>query len=312
MTVPTTRRRALLAGGAGIAALATGGIWLTTGGLKSSAAVVAVPSPIPSPSPSTTPSPAASQTAAVPRQGGQAAVAEQSIDQPAGALVKINATGWHSWALMERSTGKIIGSSNLAQTNMTASMIKAWIAADYLRRADQAGITPSSTRMTQLRTMIRDSANEPATAIYAELGRAASIRRLISICRLTDSSPGDSWSSTRLSARDTCRIANCIGNGTAAGPKWTNWLIGEMRAVRGMGNFGIRKAFPSAEQARIAIKNGWVTRDATHEWNVNGMALSDKWTMAVLTRYSTNLPYSHGAQIAQSVAAQLRTNTTLV
>ena len=68
------------------------------------------------------------------------------------------------------------------------------------------------------------------------------------------------WSRTRLSARDTARLGACIDDGRAAGPKWTKWLLNEMRLVRGVGDFGIRKAFPAAEQKTIAIKNGWIDR----------------------------------------------------
>ena len=39
-----------------------------------------------------------------------------------------------SWALMDRETGKISGSPNMAATNSTESMIKAWIVSDYLRQ----------------------------------------------------------------------------------------------------------------------------------------------------------------------------------
>jgi hypothetical protein len=85
-----------------------------------------------------------------------------------------------------------------------------------------------------------------------------------------------------------------------------------MRAVRGAGNFGIRKAFPADVQGKIAIKNGWVTRSATNEWNINCMAIHDTWTMSVLTRYKTTLGMNHGADIARQIANLLRENTSLV
>jgi hypothetical protein len=214
---------------------------------------------------------------------------------------------------MNRQTGTIVGSRNWNQTNMTASMIKAWLAADYLRRAAENGQQPSAARMNEIKTMIRDSANGPASTLWTELGKSQTIARMISICRLTDSKAGDGWSTTRLSARDTCRIAHAIGTGAAAGPTWTDYLINEMRAVRGTGNFGIRRAFPSGEQSRIAIKNGWVDRQATQEWNVNCMALGGTWTMAVLTRFRYTGPdWSPGAAIAKSVATQLRARTNLI
>ena len=228
----------------------------------------------------------------------------------APATVKIDATGWWSWALLDTRTGKISGSANKDETNPTASMIKAWIGADFLRRSADAGETPSDARMQQLRVMIRDSDNNAAQTLYEVNGGSASIKRLISICDLTDSSPSPAggWSRTALSAQDTARMGQCIEDGRAAGPKWTNWLLDEMRAVRGVGNFGIRKAFPADVQKTIAIKNGWVDRTAEQKYTVNCLAIGDGWTMSVETRYPINLGYTYGAKICEDVARQLRTD----
>lgn len=228
----------------------------------------------------------------------------------APASVKIDKDGWWNWALMDTRTGKISGSANMDETNPTASMIKAWIGADFLRRATEKGDTPSDSRMNQVSIMIRDSDNTAAQTLYEVNGGTASIKRLISICDLTDSSPAadGGWSRTALSARDTARMGACIADGRAAGPKWTKWLLGEMRAVRGVGNFGIRKAFPAAEQKTIAVKNGWVDRTREQKYTVNCLAIGDGWTMAVETRYAINLGYTYGAKICEDVARQLRTD----
>ncbi|GAA4169279.1 hypothetical protein GCM10022251_61450 [Phytohabitans flavus] len=221
--------------------------------------------------------------------------------------VTIKASGWWSWAMIDRRTGKIYGSSNMSETNTTASLIKSWIGADYLRRAAESGQTPSAARMQQLTIMIRDSDNEAAQSLWEAVGGSASIGRLIKTCKLTDSSGyKNMWSNTRLSPRDTARLGVCIADGRAAGPKWTKWLLSEMRAVRGVGDFGIRKAFPASTQKSIAIKNGWVTRDALGEWHVNCLAIGDGWTMGVMTRYPVSLGYEYGAKICRDVASQLK------
>src|SRR3954464_1572399 len=134
--------------------------------------------------------------------------------------------------------------------------------------------------------MIRDSDNNAGQTIYKANGGTASIRRLISTCKLTDSTavPGE-WGTTRVSARDTVRMADCIGSGRAAGAKWTPWVLDMMRTVRGVGDFGIRDALPDATAAKVAIKNGWLLRDEDHNWHVSCMAIGDTWTMSVLQRY---------------------------
>jgi hypothetical protein len=181
-------------------------------------------------------------------------------------------------------------------------MIKSWIAADFLR----TNPNPSQARLDQIRIMIRDSNNEVAEELFGVIGRAKAISRLISICKLTDShAVRGSWSNTTVSARDTARMAACIGDGRAAGPKWTKWLLTEMRNVRGFGDFGIRKALPPAIAKQTAIKNGWLLRDTDGNWHIACLAIGDGWTLGVLVRYPGSLGVNHGTNICKSVAAQL-------
>lgn len=222
--------------------------------------------------------------------------------------VELKTDGWWSWALLDTRTGEISGSANRDETSTTASMIKAWLGADYLRRTAEAGDEPSDARLDQLRIMIRDSDNGTAQNFFNLNGGTASTERLIKICGLTDSGPAKDggWSGTTLSPQDAARMGACIADGRAAGPEWTGWLLDEMRAVRGLGDFGIRKAFPTSVQKSIAIKNGWVDRTAEQEYHVNCLAIGDGWTMAVMVKYSINLGFEPGAKMCQEVAQQLR------
>ncbi|WBB77977.1 hypothetical protein O7606_17140 [Micromonospora sp. WMMD882] len=226
--------------------------------------------------------------------------------------VDLDAEGWWSWSLLDTRTGQLSGSDNMAETNTTASLIKAWIVADYLRRADAAGKTVSEAKLADATKIIRDSDNTRAEQFYRSIGGKASIQRLVSTCKLTDSGPAadGGWSRTNLSARDTARMGACIADGRAAGPEWTDWLIKEMKLVRGAGDFGIRKAFPAAEQKQIAIKNGWVDRTREQEIHVNCLAIGDGWTMGVMVRYPIALGYDYGMDNCQKVAEQLHAAAT--
>lgn len=230
---------------------------------------------------------------------GAAAVPGQELD--------LDIKGWYAWSVLDKRTGEIIGSKNMAQTSTTASMIKSWIVADYLRRADAAGQTPSDAKLADATRIIRDSDNTRAEQFYNSVGRSASIKRLISICKLTDSKPAadGGWSRTNLSPRDTARLGLCISDGRAAGPKWTKWLLNEMRLVRGTGDFGIRKAFPAAERKTIAIKNGWIDRTREQEMHVNCLAIGDTWTMGVMVRYPIGMGYEYGMKNCQKITEAL-------
>ncbi len=230
------------------------------------------------------------------------------------APVTVDTAGFLSWALLDRRTGEIVGSENMTATSTTASMVKPWIAADYLRRLDEQGQTPSEARLADLTAMIRDSDNNAAERIYELNGKTDSIRRMIELCGLTESAatPGF-WSTTRVSARDTVRLAHCLADGRAAGPKWTGWVLDQMRGVRGDGDFGIRKALPAAEASQVAVKNGWLLRDDDGLWHVSCLAVATDWAMAVLQRYPSqgnyNGDFAHTQLVCQQVAEQLRTTS---
>jgi hypothetical protein len=209
------------------------------------------------------------------------------------------------WALFDQRARTISGSGNMATTSTTASMVKVWLAADYLRLTAESGGEPSPSRLDELTLMVRDSDNEIAEELFEELGEHESIERLVATCGLLDARVvPNQWSGTQLSPRDTALLGVCIEDGRAAGPRWTPWLLDEMRAVRGMGDFGIRDALPADQRSTVAIKNGWVIRDSQDAWHVSCLAIGDGWTMGVMVRYPAELGQEHGAEACRSLAAE--------
>lgn len=220
--------------------------------------------------------------------------------------VYVDSAGFLSWALLDRHTGQISGSANLSAPSDTMSMVKSWIAADYLRLAAEQGVTPSPAELGRLTIMIRDSDNAAAQAFFRQLGRRASIERLIQICGLTESEPYRNWwSNTTVSARDTVRLGACLADGRAAGPRWTPWLLGEMRQVRGAGDFGVRTALPDRLAETVAIKNGWLLRDEDRLWHISCLAIGDGWILGVLARYPGRLGFGYGTQLCRKVGEQV-------
>ncbi|WP_089154560.1 hypothetical protein [Micromonospora sp. NBS 11-29] len=223
-------------------------------------------------------------------------------------LDDLDLKGWYAWSVLDKRTGKIIGSANMGETSTTASLIKSWVVADYLRRSAESGKTPSDAKLADATMIIRDSDNTRAQEFYKSVGGANSIKRLITMCGLTDSKVADDggWSRTLLSPRDTARLGLCIDDGRAAGPKWTKWLLNEMRLVRGSGDFGIRKAFPAAERKKIAIKNGWIDRQEEKEYHVNCLAVGDTWTMGVMVRSPFSLGgWEYGMNACEKITEAL-------
>ncbi|KAB1944872.1 hypothetical protein F8271_08655 [Micromonospora sp. ALFpr18c] len=238
-----------------------------------------------------------------------------------------------SWALMDRKTGKISGSSNMTSTSSTESMIKAWIVSDYLRQLGDR--EPPAALKEAARLAIIDSDDVAANKIHAAAGGSykpstsstpdAVIQRAITICGLTDTKRGNVapytgyWSFTRMSPRDAVRLGDCIADGKAAGPKWTKWVLDQMSEVRGSvkeqkktsggGRWGIIDGLPKSitAQGPVSIKNGWTPIAYDSNWHVNCLAVNGKWSLAVMVRYPLRSGLNYGAQVCSSVATQLVT-----
>ncbi|MEU1588734.1 hypothetical protein [Micromonospora sp. NPDC005710] len=254
----------------------------------------------------------------------------------AAGPVSVSFTGeFFSWALLDRKTGKISGSPNMTATSSTESMIKAWIVSDYLR---QLGNKEPSTAMKEAaRVAIIDSDDGAANKVYAAAGGSYKpstssvpdpvIQRAIKICGLTDTKRGNVkpytgfWSFTRMSPRDAARVGDCIADGKAAGPKWTKWVLDQMTKVRGTtakkdqksssggGRWGIIDGLPKSitAQGPVSIKNGWTPIYGDGDWHVNCLAVTGKWSLAVMLRYPIRTGLDYGAKVCASVATQLVT-----
>jgi Beta-lactamase enzyme family len=229
--------------------------------------------------------------------------------QPAPPLlspgpVDVQVQGFFAWALLDRNTNTITGSANYTSaTSSTESMIKAWISSDYLRQLGNA--QPPGDKLALLTRMIRDSDDNAAEIIYDLDGSDAVAQRMIKICGLTETSIFDDWwSRTQVSARDAVRLGACVADGRAAGPKWTGWILNEMRQVRGEGRFGIIDALQPDVASRTSIKNGWTI--VGDDWHLNCLAIVDQYVLAVLTRYPSELGVRYGAGVCRDIATQLQ------
>ena len=217
---------------------------------------------------------------------------------------------WYSWSYVDLRTGNQYSSSNGSQNSVTASMIKAWLGADYLRKFPD----PSTDWLSTISTMVRDSDNNAASRIYNAIGgEKAMLGDLQTVCGIKGPyiSGQYGWGSTFTSAKDAAAIGACIANRQVASDKWTRWLLDEMRQIRGEGDFGIRFAFPEPLRSTIATKNGWVSVNGT--WYLNCLGIADgEWVLVVETKLPETADraadIARGSQACIDVAKQVIPN----
>lgn len=283
-------RRMLLGGAVGL--LAGGGGLVTYAALKRPEWNASPPMPTPAPQASKSPEPPPFDLSKV---------------NPA-KLVSVETQAWFSWALMDRRNGAVIGSANFHETNRACSMIKSWIAADYLGQKPN----PSKERLADIEIMIRDSDSVSADRLMNEIKRLPSFTRMKDLCKTADFVPRNTWSEAVVSAHDMCRVGDTIAKGAVANPQWTEHVLTLMRTVR-RGTWGVRESFPAEQHATIAIKNGWDTTMDAGTYHANCLAVSQRWVMVALTRYPLKLSAkeTYGAEVAKSISSQLLQSSEL-
>lgn len=274
------------------------------------------------------PSPPASAAPTPSVSSAPSAVGQPALRVPAEGIKTPSGFSQVGWALLDRSTGQLLGGSANAATatNYTESMIKPWIAADYLSTTVAAGGEPSQYDLSQLRSMIIHSDNAIADHYYDLDGQDAVMQRLNQVCGLHATiAISGWWSYTTMTPDDAVRYGECLADGTAAGA-YTDDLLAWMRDVTGSvtdqqpdattggGRWGIIDALPPALAAQTAIKNGWEPEATGHEWHVNCLAILPGQVLSVMVRYPWTSPdgdwqdadnLATGAQGCRDVTAQL-------
>lgn len=284
------------------------------------AAAAAEPSPTAGPSPTASPTPTATPTAdplAAPASSARTspAPAPKPVDTLATAGARARkitdkTEDWASFTLLDRKSGKVVGDGRSTQVTFTESTVKAWLAADLLATRARQGTSLTPYETARMTSMIRESDDNAAAVIWRWLGADASIRDMITTCRLQDTTVYPSWwSKTEISSRDLARLGDCIipGKGKLLSPQVGAPLVKLMRSVDVSNAFGIQQASPAGKGVRIAVKNGW-TEHGTGQWNVNCLGIwgpGSRWVLAVTTRFPIANGLGYGADVCRRITTAL-------
>ena len=202
-----------------------------------------------------------------------------------------------SWALLDTAGGRWTGSANADTARTEAeSTIKAWLAADTLRAAAEAGRPVTGAERAAVSATVRASDDAAAERLYRALGRDASTARLATECGVEVSTPVPGWwSLTRVTAVDAARILACVRD---RAPEWPGGadLLTDLSAITQDGRSGIHTGLPGD----VAEKNGWTLHG--DEWNVNCVLAWEGRALAVLLSYPGERGLGYGWAVCRDVA----------
>lgn len=203
-----------------------------------------------------------------------------------------------SWALLDTAADRWTGSANADTARTEAeSTIKAWLAADTLRAAAEAGRPVTAAERADITAAVRASDDAAAERLYRGLGRDASLARLEEVCGVdvATSRPGW-WSFARVTAVDAARILGCVRDRSPDWPGGTE-LLADLASITPDGRSGIHTGLPGT----VAEKNGW-TLHGDGGWNLNCVLAWRGRALAVLTSYPAERGAGYGWAVCRDVA----------
>lgn len=159
----------------------------------------------------------------------------------------------------------------------TASIVKTDILAALLLQAQDAGRRLTAREKAYAATMIRDSDNVSATALWKAIGQADGLDAANERFGLTDTEGGDGlyWGLTQTTAADQLALLRQVFGDddtselSAASRGYVQELMG--RIAEGQ-DWGVSAAASGgASGSGFALKNGWLPRTATGLWDINSV-----------------------------------------
>ncbi|GAB2846354.1 hypothetical protein GCM10022221_52110 [Actinocorallia aurea] len=163
------------------------------------------------------------------------------------------------WVLYDRRTGKTLSKSGAHKTLRSASVVKLFIALDYLGRRKGKVEAAHAARFAK---MLRSSDDDSATFFWNLGGKGAIVTRMRKKIGLADSAPPPAaqpgyWGYTAISAADIAASYRFLLD--KAAPKVRDTVMGHLRESTKCGTDGFDQSWgiPSATKRAHAVKQGW-------------------------------------------------------
>ncbi|WP_262058492.1 class A beta-lactamase-related serine hydrolase [Streptomyces sp. STR69] len=174
----------------------------------------------------------------------------------------------------------------------TASIVKVDILATLLLQAQDAGRQLTATQKAYATTMIENSDNNSATALWNMIGTADGLDTANKTFGLTGTKGGDGplWGLTQTTAADQLTLLQQVfGDDSKLSSASKSYLQGLMGKIEADQQWGVSAA---ADGSQWRLKNGWLARSATGLWDVNSIGRvtapdGHEYLIAVLSKGST-------------------------
>lgn len=186
----------------------------------------------------------------------------------------------------------------------TASIVKVDILATLLLQAQDADRRLTAAEKSHATTMIENSDNTAASALWDVIGRAEGLDAANRTFGLTGTQGGDGtlWGLTRTTAADQLALLQQVfGDGSKLSESSRSYLRGLMGRIEADQRWGVSAA---GDGSACALKNGWLPRSTTGLWVVNsiGRVTVDGRACLVAVLSRCNTTQARGIALVESAA----------
>ena len=260
-------------------------------------------SPVPAASPSHSPAPAASTAKPTAKPTATPTPTQPTADAALRSAVA-QADGAVSVAVTDLGTGQSLSYGGDGHAFATASIVKVDILATLLLQAQDQGTTLTETQQSLATTMIENSDNDSATALWNDIGQESGLDAANQKFGLTSTSGGTegNWGLTTTTAADQLRLLRQVFTSdsllSSTSRQYIQGLLGQVESDQ---RWGVSAA---ASGSDFAVKNGWLPRSATGLWVINsiGEVERDGHQLLIAVVSDGNISESGGISLVQSVA----------
>jgi len=188
---------------------------------------------------------------------------------------------------------------------IVASSMKVPIMLTFLDAMEQQGREPNDDEMGLLTTMIENSDNDSATALFNEVGDAAGINAYMQKIGLNGLIPdNDAWGYSTITPQTMVDLLTLLYNGKILNRNHRALTLNLMEHVEPDQQVGVGDTAPN--NATVALKDGWVTSD-DGLWVMNSSGIvtigNETYIIAVYTQEQSAL--EDGESIARRVCGSV-------
>lgn len=263
----------------------------------------AKPTPTPTPTPSVPPG----------------AVSAGGFDEAAAATLGREIAGLVAGSKVAIGVGlRDVGSGRTfvyssAPTFQLASSVKVDILVATMIKARDGGGSLTATQRAQATTMIRNSDNTAAMAMFNAMGRATGMDKMYARMGMahTKAGPGGWWGTSTSSVADRLQLMSHVaGHGTVLHPDDAAFILGLMRSVQAGQRWGAGQVGAAGET--VAVKNGWVTdSDDGNRWIICTEGIITAGGKELLLTALTRSNSSQGAGVSRVTQSLAKARATL-